>query len=145
LAEAKARKISYKNPNSVVIGSDQTLSLHGKLISKARSKEEALNLLKAFSGERHNLFSAAVIYENAKPVWRQVNQVKMTMSSNTAEYLADYVERNWQEIQYCVGAYMFEKEGIRLFSKIEGDYFSILGMPMLETLSYLKQRGFIKS
>lgn len=144
LAEMKARKISDKAPGALVIGSDQVLDFEGALLSKPCSPDEALEQLKSMRGKRHRLFSAAVIYEDGKPVWRHVGRVTLMMHQSSDAYLQGYVERNWPEIGDAVGAYMLEQEGVRMFSKIEGDYFNVLGMPLLEILGYLSVRGIIE-
>ncbi|MFT4959870.1 MAG: septum formation protein [Paracoccaceae bacterium] len=144
LAEMKAGKISDKTPGSLVLGSDQVLDFDGTLLSKPQSPDEALAQLKSMRGKRHRLFSAAVIYEDGKPVWRHVGRVTLHMRAASDAYLQGYVERNWPEIGHAVGAYMLEQEGVRLFSRIEGDYFHVLGMPLLEILEYLTVRGIIE-
>jgi septum formation protein len=144
LAEIKAGKISDKTPGSLVLGSDQVLDFDGTLLSKPQSPDEALAQLKSMRGKRHRLFSAAVIYEDGKPVWRHVGRVTLHMRAASDAYLQGYVERNWPEIGHAVGAYMLEQEGVRLFSRIEGDYFHVLGMPLLEILEYLTVRGIIE-
>lgn len=144
LAEMKARKISDKTPGALVIGSDQVLDFEGALLSKPRSQDEALEQLKSMRGKRHRLFSAAVIYEDGKPVWRHVGRVTLMMRQSSDAYLQGYTDRNWPEIGHAVGAYMLEQEGVRLFSRIEGDYFNVLGMPLLEILGYLTVRGIIE-
>ena len=141
LAEAKARKIAAKHPDALVIGSDQVLDFNGTLLSKPASPEQALAQLKDMRSNRHHLFSAAVIYDDAKPVWRHVGQVRLYMRDASDAWLEDYVARNWHSIQHAVGAYKLEEEGVRLFSRIEGDHFNVLGMPLLELLSYLTLRG----
>ena len=141
LAEAKARKIAAKHPDALVLGSDQVLDFQGTLLSKAASPEDALAQLKSMRSNRHHLLSAAVIYEDAKPVWRHVGQVRLYMRDASADWLQDYVTRNWESIRHSVGAYKLEEEGVRLFTRIEGDHFNVLGMPLLEVLSYLTLRG----
>lgn len=141
LAEYKARKVSQNHPKALVLGCDQVLDFHGGLISKPETREVALAQLTAFSGERHKLLSAAVIYQNGKPLWRHVGVVRMQMRDVSQNYLKSYIDRNWDDIRHCVGAYQLEKEGVRLFTRIDGDYFTVLGMPLLEILSYLTLRG----
>lgn len=143
LAEMKAAKISEKNPGALVIGCDQVLEHGGKLLSKPVSEEDALAQLTSMRGDRHTLLSAAVIYENGKPLWRHVGVVRLRMRDASDAYLQGYVTRNWSSIQHAVGAYKLEEEGVRLFSRIEGDYFNVLGMPLLEILNYLTLRGDI--
>lgn len=145
LAEGKARKVSMKHPDALVIGCDQTLSFKGRLISKPRNMAEARAQLSEMRGERHKLLSAAVIYENGEPKWRHVGEVRLEMKQISDAYLDDYLTRNWDEIRHSVGAYMLEAEGVRLFSRIDGDYFTVLGLPLLPLLAYLSERKVIAS
>lgn len=145
LAEGKARKVSLKHPDAMVIGCDQVLSFKGQLISKAASVEEARALLRQMRGERHNLLSAAVIYEAGEPKWRHVGEVRLTMNKLSDAYLDDYLARNWESVRHAVGCYKLEEEGPRLFSRIDGEYFNVLGLPLLQLLSYLAERKVIPS
>lgn len=142
LADAKARKISGKRPG-LVIGCDQVLDFEGTLLSKPETPEEAISQLTEMRAKRHTLLSAAVIYEDGNPVWRHVGQVRLLMRDASDAYLADYVVRNWDSIQHAVGAYKLEEEGVRLFTRVDGDYFNVLGMPLLELLSYLTLKGVL--
>ena len=144
LAEMKARKISDKYPDAMVIGCDQVLSLDGVLLSKPATPEDARDQLCQMRGKRHELLSAAVIYEAGKPVWRHVGVVRLTMRRFSDAYLDGYIDRNWQSIRHSVGAYKLEEEGVRLFTRIDGDYFNVLGMPLLEMLGFLADRGDIE-
>lgn len=144
LAELKAAKVSEKNSDSLVIGCDQVLEHAGKLLSKPETREKALSQLQSMRGDRHTLLSAAVIYENGKPLWRHIGQVRLRMRDVSNAYLEGYVDRNWDSIQHSVGGYKLEEEGVRLFSRIDGDYFNVLGMPLLEILNYLTLRGDIE-
>ncbi|MEP3944863.1 nucleoside triphosphate pyrophosphatase [Ascidiaceihabitans sp.] len=145
LAEAKARKVSQKLPDALVLGCDQVLDLNGQMLSKPKSAEEALVQLKSMRGERHMLLSACVIYENGKPIWRHVGQVRLRMRQASDTYLQGYVNRNWDSIRHAVGAYKLEEEGVRLFHSIDGDYFNALGLPLLELLAYLGLKGVIET
>ncbi|KIC10248.1 septum formation protein Maf [Leisingera sp. ANG-M1] len=144
LAEAKARKISGKHPGKLVLGCDQVLDFEGKLLSKPTSEEVALAQLKEMCGKRHMLLSAAVIYRDGEPIWRHVGQVRLVMRKCSDAYLQDYVSRNWDSIRHAVGAYKLEEEGVRLFASIDGSYFNVLGLPLMELISYLGLQGVIE-
>ena len=143
LAEAKARKVSGAVPGSLVLGCDQVLDAEGTILSKPDSPEAALEQLRGLRGKRHMLHSAAVIYEGGEPVWRHIGTVRMHMRDASDTYLQDYVHRNWPDIGASVGGYKIEEEGIRLFQRIDGDYFAVLGMPLVEILGYLMVRGVV--
>lgn len=143
LAEGKAHKVSMKRPGALVIGCDQVLDFKGKIFNKPKSEDEAKEHLKAFCNNTHSLLSAAVIYENGEPKWRHVGVVRLTMRDFSDDYLDDYVSRNWESIRHSVGGYKLEEEGVRLFSRIDGDYFTVLGMPLIEMLNYLTLRGIL--
>ncbi|WP_291728275.1 nucleoside triphosphate pyrophosphatase [Leisingera sp. F5] len=144
LAEAKARKISGKHPGKLVLGCDQVLDFDGNLLSKPVSADEAVSQLKEMRGKRHMLLSAAVIYRDGEPIWRHVGQVRLVMRNCTDAYLQDYVARNWHSIRHAVGAYKLEEEGVRLFASIDGSYFNVLGLPLMELISYLGLQGVIE-
>ncbi|MGH1458283.1 MAG: Maf family protein [Paracoccaceae bacterium] len=145
LAEMKARKVSEKKPDALVIGSDQVLDHAGDLFSKPADIAEAKAQIRRLSGQKHQLLSAAVICENGKPIWRHVGVVRMQMREISEAYLDAYLARNWDSIRHSVGGYKLEEEGVRLFSRVDGDYFTVLGMPLLEILSYLSLRGDLET
>ena len=144
LAEMKARKIADKHPGAIVIGCDQVLAFGKTILSKPTSPEDAAEQLRALRGHQHMLLSAVVIYEDGKPIWRHVGQVRLRMRDVSDEYLAGYISRNWDDIRHSVGAYQLEGEGVRLFHSISGDYFHVLGLPLLELLAFLTLRGVIE-
>lgn len=143
LAEMKARKVSDKHPGAMVLGCDQVLDFDGQLLSKPQTPDDALAQLRAMRGKRHMLLSAAVIYQDGEPIWRHVGQVRLRMRMSSDAYLRGYVDRNWDSIRHAVGAYKLEEEGVRLFATIDGDYFNVLGMPLLELLNFLAVKGVI--
>ena len=145
LAELKAVKVSEQTPGALVLGSDQVLEFDGAILAKPASPAEAIARLTAMRSRTHTLYTAAVIAEDGTPVWRQVNRARMTMHDLSQNYLEAYVTRNWTSIRETVGAYKLEEEGVRLFSGIDGDFFSILGLPIIAVLSFLTVRGDIET
>lgn len=143
LAEMKAAKLSDRYPDALVLGCDQVLDFKGKVLTKPETPNQARAQLLALRGQTHALLSAAVLFDGGRPIWRHVGQARLSMRSFSDSYLDAYLARNWPEISHSVGGYMLEAEGIRLFDRIEGDYFTILGLPLLPLLSYLATRGFI--
>ena len=143
LAEMKARKIAEKNPAALILGCDQVLEMNRRLFAKPESVDDARDQLRIMRCQTHRLLSAAVLFENGEPVWRHVGEARLTMRAFSDAYLDDYLARNWPSIRHAVGCYKLEEEGIRLFSAVEGDHFTILGLPLLPLLSYLATRGLI--
>lgn len=145
LAEMKAQRVAAKEPGAMVLGCDQVLDFGGRVFSKPETRDAAAGQLRQLRGQRHSLFSAAVIFDEGRPVWRHVAEVRMRMHDVSDSYLEGYLDRNWPAVGSSVGAYQVESEGIRLFSSVSGDYFSILGMPLIEVLSFLALRGLIET
>ena len=141
LAELKARKVSTRMPGVLVLGCDQVLSFDGQIMAKPTSREQAEQQLRQLRGAGHQLLSAAVICEDGQPIWRFVGTVRLQMRDFSDSYLTTYLDRNWPDISNSVGGYKLESEGVRLFNRVDGDYFTVLGMPLLELLSYLTLRG----
>ncbi len=145
LADMKARKIADRNPSALVLGCDQVLALADAVWSKPETRAGALEQLQTLRGCAHHLHSALVLYHEQRAIWRHIGDAKLMMRDCSDAYLGAYLDRNWPEVSHSVGAYQIENEGVRLFSVIEGDYFTILGLPLLPLLSYLASRGFIES
>lgn len=145
LAEMKARKIADKHPDAYVIGCDQVLDAGGRMLSKPATRKDAEIQLRDLAGQRHMLLSAAVIYHGGEPVWRHVGVVRLRMRPLSDEFIVSYVARNWDSVRHAVGSYKLEEEGALLFSNIEGDYFNVLGMPLIELMNYLVLRGVIRT
>jgi septum formation protein len=143
LAEIKAQRLANRYPEALVIGADQVLDHQGHPWGKPENRDAGRAQLQALRGSTHVLHSAVVLYHQAKPVWRHLEEVRMTMRRISDAYIESYLDRHWDSVRHCVGCYKIEEEGIRLFSEIRGDHFSILGLPMLALVGYLVQRGFI--
>lgn len=143
LAEMKARKLAEKNPEALVLGCDQVLAFNGRVYGKPETPAEARAQLVTLRGNTHQLLSALVLYDGGKPIWRNLSEAKLTMRRVSDGYLDGYMARNWPGLQNSVGGYKLEEEGIRLISGIVGDYFTILGLPLLPLIDYLSTRGFV--
>ncbi|WP_101066745.1 Maf family protein [Roseovarius salinarum] len=145
LAELKALRVSERAPGRMVLGCDQVLDLDGHLMNKPETIDAARCDLMALRGRRHDLLSAVVVCRDGEPIWRHVGEVRMTMRRFSEDYLDEYLARNWHSVRDSVGGYKLEEEGVRLFSKVEGDYFTVLGMPLLDVLSFLMLRGDLQA
>lgn len=143
LAEMKARRIGEGTPGAIVIGCDQVLDFKGRAWGKAPTRDAARAQLQALRGQTHRLLSAIVLYHEGQPQWRHVGEARLTMRSFSDDWLEGYLSRNWDSLRHSAGGYLLEEEGVRLFSAVEGDYFTILGLPLLPLLGYLGDRGFI--
>lgn len=142
LAELKALKVSQKRPG-FVLGCDQILSFEGHSFDKAETLDEAFERLSQLRGKTHSLECAAVIAKDGQPVWRLVTSPKLTMRGFSDDFLRAYLNSHGQEALSSVGCYQFEGPGAQLFERVEGDFFSILGLPLLEVLAFLRLHGEI--
>jgi len=146
LAELKALKVSRRHPQALVLGCDSTVTApDGRLIDKTSSRDEAAAQLRSFAGATHRLSSAAVVAQGGEAVWRFVDTARLTMRDFSDAYLESYLDAEWPAIGGCVGGYRLEGLGAQLFSKIEGSHFTILGLPLLPLLDWLRVRGVIAS
>lgn len=146
LAEMKALKISQRVPGTLVLGCDSVVAVEdGTLLDKPVDRAEAERHLRLLSGKRHDLYSAAVIAENGRPVWRHVDRARLSVRSLSDAFIAEYLDLEWPAISGCVGCYRIEGPGVQLFSRIEGSHYTILGMPLLNILDYLRVRGVLTS
>src|SRR5690606_16682141 len=141
LAELKAVRVSAKRPGALVIGADQTLDFKGALFDKAVTLDEARERLKLLRGQRHQLHSAVVVALDGAPIWREVPSASLPLRPFSDDFLEAWLERQGEVILGSVGCYRLEDEGVQLFSAIEGDYFTILGLPMLGLLDLLRRHG----
>jgi len=145
LAHLKAQRISAKAPDALVIGADQILVCDERWYDKPADVAEAVSQLRALRGRSHLLATAVVVVRNGARLWSHVESSRLTMRNFTEDALADHLAAMGEAITSTVGGYMLEGVGIRLFARIEGDYFSILGLPLLPLLGFLRQHGAIGS
>ncbi|MFT2213519.1 Maf-like protein [Rhizobium giardinii] len=143
LAEAKARHVGGVFPEDIIIGSDQTMSLGQRVYHKPRDMKEAREHLLSLSGQTHQLNSAIVLTQGGDILWKHLSAARMTVRTLSADFIERHLERVGAKALSSVGAYQLEGEGIQLFEKIEGDYFTILGLPMLPLLAKLRELGVI--
>lgn len=142
LAQAKALARS-QDTEGIVIGADQTLDLEGELFSKATDLDEAKTCLLRLRGKTHQLHSATVIAKEGLVLWQEVVSASLTMRAFSDDFLNAYLKRQGPQILSCVGGYQLESEGVQLFDRIEGDYFTILGLPMSGLLEQLRLLGVL--
>ena len=146
LAELKAVKISQAVPGALVLGSDSLVALDdGTTLDKPETRAQAADHLRLMSGKRHDLISAAVIAENGQPVWRVVDRARMVVRPLSEAFIERYLDAEWPAISGCVGCYRIEGLGAQLFTAIEGSQFTVLGMPLLPVLGYLRTRQVLPS
>lgn len=143
LAEAKAVEVSQRVPGRLVLGCDQTLSLGDRLFHKPADMEAARRTLLALSGNTHQLNSAAVLAQNGDVLWRYVGVASLTMRRLDPAFIGRHLARVGEKALQSVGAYQVEGEGIQLFERIEGDHFTIVGLPLLAVLAELRRLGAI--
>ncbi|RWG03693.1 Maf-like protein [Mesorhizobium sp.] len=143
LAEAKATEVSERRPGALVLGCDQTLSLGDEIFHKPADMEGARRHLLALSGKTHQLNSAAVLCRDGEVLWRHVGIASLTMRKLDPAFIGRHLARVGAKALASVGAYQIEGEGIQLFERIEGDYFTIVGLPLLPVLKELRALGAI--
>jgi septum formation protein len=146
LAELKALKVSGLVPQALVLGGDSVVALaDGTLLDKPVSRADAADHLRRMSGGTHDIFSAAVIVEGGRPVWRHVDRARLVVRSLSEPFIEAYLDAEWPAIAGCVGCFRIEGPGAQLFSATQGSQFTILGMPLLNILDYLRVRGVLTS
>ena len=142
LAEVKANKISIKHPDKLVLGADSVIDLEGKLISKPVNRESALKILKKLNGKSHHLISSVCISKNGMMIWNYTDKAKLTMKTFTEEELKQYLSKISDEALYAYNVYQIESKGRYLFTSIEGDEDTIMGLPIKKIKEYLKTHGY---
>lgn len=145
LAKAKALDVSRGRPGAWVIGSDSLLALGTRLFDKPRGRAEAAAHLSAFSGRSVALTSAVALAHGGIVDWSHVETASLGVRPLSAAFIERYLEREWPDVAYCVGVFRLEGAGVQLFESIEGDHFTILGMPLLPLLGALRNRGVLAS
>lgn len=143
LAEYKAARVGSKHIDKLVIGCDQILVCNKRIYEKAATIDEARENLLSLRGKAHQLLSAVVIFEEGRPVWRHTGRAQLIMRDFSDDFLVHYLQMNGESILSSVGCYKIEETGAQLFSRIQGDYFTILGIPLLEVLGFLRTRGVL--
>ena len=142
LAEIKANKVSMKCPDKLVLGADSVIDLEGKIISKPKNRETALEILKKLNGKSHYLISSVCISKNGMMIWNYTDKAKLTMKNFTEEELKKYLSKISDEALYAYNVYQIESEGRYLFTSIEGDEDTIMGLPIKKIKEYLKTHGY---
>ena len=138
LAELKANKISLKFNNEIVLGADSVIDINRELVSKPKNREEALKILKKLNGKTHHLISSICISKNGSMIWNYTNKAALTMKNMTDQQLKEYLFKIKNEALYSYNVYQIEGEGRSLFSKIEGDENTIMGLPVKKIKDYLR-------
>ena len=138
LAELKANKVSLNQTERMVLGADSVIDLDGELISKPENREEALIILKKLNGKKHNLISSVCISKNGSMIWNYTDKAELTMKEFSEENLKDYLSKIYDEALYSYNVYQIEGEGRNLFSNINGDEDTIMGLPVSKIKEYLK-------
>jgi len=143
LAAAKALDVSRSRPGDWVIGSDSVVSVDGVRYSKPKDREQAAEHLRAFSGRTMLLSSAVALANSGKIGWSHPETARLEVRPLNEKFIQDYLDAEWPEVGYCVGVFRMEGRGVTLFDRIEGNYFAILGMPLLPLLGALRDRGLM--
>lgn len=143
LAEAKALSGSTVRPDALVIGADSVVSVDGRRYSKPQGRMEAAEHLRSFSGKTMRLASGVALARSGQIEWRYVGEARLYVRTLGESFIEQYLETEWPQVSYCVGVFRLEGPGIQLFEAIEGDHFTILGLPLLPLLGALRDRGVL--
>ena len=137
LAELKANKVSEKKPDEIVLGADSVIDLNGKLISKPTKREEAFDILQKLNGQKHQLISSVCMSKNGSMIWNYTDASTLTMKKLNSDEIKSYLTKIKDKELYAYGVYQIEADGRSLFSKMEGDENSIMGLPVKQIKKYL--------
>lgn len=143
LAELKALRVSENRPDALVLGADQVLAFEGELVNKCASLDEARTLLRRLRGRSHQLISALVLAKAGGAIWRTAETATLKMRDFSDRFLDDYLAAEGEELLKGVGCYRLESRGAQLFERVEGDYFTVLGLPLQSLLAVLRQHGIV--
>ena len=141
LALAEAKALAVHEPGRVVLGSDSLLDVEGRRFDKPDSREAAAEHLRFFSGRTLHLHSAAALVRDGAIVWSHAATARLQVRELSADFIDDYLAAEWPDVSWCVGVFRIEALGVQLFDAIEGDYFTVLGMPLLPVLGALRELG----
>lgn len=144
LAEIKAISVSRRRPG-LVIGADQMLALEGEAFDKPGNRAEAAETLKRLRGKTHTLLCAAVVAQDGVPIWRRIETPKLAMRTFSDAFIENYLDAAGDDVLSSVGAYQLEGLGAQLFDTVEGDYFAVLGLPLLALLAFLRTHGVVQA
>lgn len=141
LAELKAQRITRRHPGALVIGADQMLECEGRWFDKPAGRDAARDQLLALRGRTHRLVSCAVVVRDGERIWHKTDSARLTMRNFSEAFLDEYLDRAGEGVLHSVGAYQLEGLGAQLFHRVEGDFFTILGLPLLPLLGFLRVHG----
>ena len=143
LAAAKAKAVSAARPTDWVIGSDSVVAVGVRIFGKPRDREDAAEHLRFFSGKEMHLTSAVALARGGEAAWHHVETARLQVRSLSEGFIGDYLDAEWPEVGYTVGVFRLEARGVQLFERIDGDHFTILGMPLLPLLGALRDRDLL--
>lgn len=144
LSWEKASTVSFKMPSRLVIGADQTLAMGSVRFNKPVNRDDAREQLQRLRGQSHTLHSAVTLVQDGSVMFKVVDTARLRMRAFSDQFLEEYLEAAGPSVTESVGGYQLEKLGVHLFERVEGDYFTILGMPLLPLLAFMRQKGFLR-
>ena len=145
LARSKAETVSLRHAGTMVVGADQILEIEGRWLTKAADRAQAAQILRAWRGRTHRLVSAVAVARDGEALWSAVDSTRLTMRAFSDAFLESYLDALGDSVRLSVGAYRLEDAGVQLFSRIDGDYFTVLGLPLLPLLDCLRENGLIEA